>query len=1083
MADIDGDIDHRCQRWVFFTLFNHSSLIITLANDVESNPGPRKIKFPCMICKKAAKFDAVACDDCNQWYHIKCMDMNEEVYFALANSSLSWQCFNCGIPNFNTSLFDSPTSDLSSALGDSLNSSSPCNSPGAPISCSSPKGPIFKPTEGLRSIIVNFQSIKNKKAEFLLMLDRTNPDIIFGNETWLNSEIQNQEILPPEYTAYRKDRPDGYGGTLIGIRKSFTCHELKVNSANVSTELVAIKVEIPRSKPLIVVAAYRPPYPDYEYSTDLCETIEDLASRHKKNVFWLGGDFNLPDIDWKTNNITGNDYPRAINERFLQMIGTIHCEQLVTSPTRFENTLDLFITNRPSLTNRLEIMPAIGRSDHETVFVNSSLQAPRRKPQARRIDLWKRANTDEMKKDASAYQTTFLEKFTVSDSVDEMWDNFSTSMAKIQKDHVPTKISSTRFHQPWINTNLKRLSRRKRRSFRKKNKTKKKKDHARHRKLKAELQRETRQAYNNFIKDTISPDAKGNPKKFWGFIKNKRVDDTGIAPLRNRDGIIYSNSEMKAKILNDQFSSVFNSDEDDNIPDLGPSPHPTMENIKVTTRGVFLLLDRMNPHKATGPDGISAQILKVLAEEIAPILSLLFQASLDQGTVPQKWKEAHVVPIFKKGDKNKAANYRPISLTSICSKCLEHIVRSNVMDHFDELEILTDSQHGFRKKRSTVSQLITTTHDLFTTLEKGGVRDVVFLDYSKAFDKVPHKRLLHKLKFYGIRESTNQWISSFLENRTQLVLVDGKASPSAPVLSGVPQGTVLGPLLFLAYINDLPDCITPGSDARLYADDSALSREIKTTDDEKALQADLNELQSWEQKWKMEFNPDKCQAMRVTLKRNQANPSYTIHGQELEAVSKAKYLGLTISKTLSWSDHIAATSKKAESARSFLARNINSCTSEVKKQCYTTLVRPILEYASEVWDPHQATNIQRLERTQRRAARFITGKYDRQASVSDMLTKIKLPTLRARRAAIKVTTFYKGINRQLDIPTFHLKPSARCTRGNQIKYHQISCRLDITNSSFFPDAIRLWNRLPQEVAAAPTLESFKSRLQCHSLRP
>ena len=359
----------------------------------------------------------------------------------------------------------------------------------------------------------------------------------------------------------------------------------------------------------------------------------------------------------------------------------------------------------------------------------------------------------------------------------------------------------------------------------------------------------------------------------------------------------------------------------------------------------------------------------------------------------------------------------------------------------------------------------------------------MFLDYSKAFDKVPHKRLLHKLKFYGIRESTNQWISSFLENRTQLVLVDGKASPSAPVLSGVPQGTVLGPLLFLAYINDLPDCITPGSDARLYADDSALSREIKTTDDEKALQADLNELQSWEQKWKMEFNPDKCQAMRVTLKRNQANPSYTIHGQELEAVSKAKYLGLTISKTLSWSDHIAATSKKAESARSFLARNINSCTSEVKKQCYTTLVRPILEYASEVWDPHQATNIQRLERTQRRAARFITGKYDRQASVSDMLTKIKLPTLRARRAAIKVTTFYKGINRQLDIPTFHLKPSARCTRGNQIKYHQISCRLDITNSSFFPDAIRLWNRLPQEVAAAPTLESFKSRLQCHSLRP
>ena len=1038
-----------------------------------------------MICQKETKFgqDAVACDDCNQWFHAKCMQMSKEVYLALANSSLSWQCFNCGIPNFNTSLFDSPTSDSSFPLGDSLNSSSPCNSPGAPLSCSSPKGPIFKPTEGLRSIVVNFQSIKNKKAEFLLMLDRTNPDIIFGNETWLNPEIKNQEIFPPEYTAFRKDRPDGHGGTLIGIRKSFTCHELKINSANVSTELVAIKVEIPRSNALIVVAAYRPPYPDYEYSTDLCETIEDLAIRHKENVFWLAGDFNLPDIDWENNNITGHQNPRAINERFLQMLGTIHCEQLVTSPTRLENILDLFITNRPSLTNRLEVIPGIGSSDHEAVFVNSSLQAPRRKPQARRIDLWKHANIDEMKKDASAYQETFLEKFTVSDSVDEMWDNFSESMAKIQNDHVPTKTSSTRFHQPWINSKLKRLSRKKRRSFQKKNKTKKKKDHARHRKLKAALQRESRQAYNNFIKDTISPDAKGNPKKFWGFIKNKRVDYTGIAPLRNKDGIIYSDSSMKAKILNDQFSSVFNSEEDDDVPDLGPSPHPSMDKITVTTKGVFLLLARTNPHKATGPDGISAQILKVLAEEIAPILTLLFQASLDQGTVPQKWKEAHVVPIFKKGDKNKAANYRPISLTSICSKCLEHIVRSNVMDHFDQQEILTDSQHGFRKNRSTVSQLITTTHDLFTTLEKGGVRDVVLLDYSKAFDKVPHKRLLHKLKFYGIRESVNKWISSFLENRTQLVLVDGKASPSAPVLSGVPQGTVLGPLLFLAYINDLPSCISPGSDARLYADDSALSRDINTKQDEEALQNDLDELQAWERRWHMEFNPEKCQAMRVTLKRNTGNPTYSIHGQELEVVTKAKYLGLTISKNLSWSEHIAATTKKAETARSFLVRNISSCTPEVKKQCYTTLVRPILEYASEVWDPHQATNIQRLERTQRRAARFITGNYHRQASVTEMLSKIKLPTLRDRRAATKVTTLYKGITGQLNIPTSHLQHSKRCTRGNQHKYHQLSCRLSITSASFYPDAIRLWNNLPEEVAAAPTLETFKTHLQRHSLRP
>ena len=289
--------------------------------------------------------------------------------------------------------------------------------------------------------------------------------------------------------------------------------------------------------------------------------------------------------------------------------------------------------------------------------------------------------------------------------------------------------------------------------------------------------------------------------------------------------------------------------------------------------------------------------------------------------------------------------------------------------------------------------------------------------------------------------------------------------------------------MFLAYINDLPSCISPGSDARLYADDSALSRDIKTKQDEEALQDDLEELQAWERRWLMEFNPEKCQAMRATLKRNTGNPTYTIHGQELEVVSKAKYLGLTISKNLSWSEHIAATSKKAERARAFLVRNISSCTQEVKKQCYTTLVRPILEYASEVWDPHQATNIQRLERTQRRAARFITGNYDRQASVSEMLNKIELPTLRDRRAATKVTTFFKGIKGQLAIPTSQLQPAKRCTRGNQQKYQQLHCRLGITSASFYPDAVRLWNTLPEEVAAAPTLESFKSRLQRHPLRP
>ena len=308
---------------------------------------------------------------------------------------------------------------------------------------------------------------------------------------------------------------------------------------------------------------------------------------------------------------------------------------MVRGPTRKDNTLDVFITNRPSLVSRSEIIPGMG--DHEAVFINSRLKAPKRKPPARRIDLWSKADTANLKSDAIKFKNSFLDKFSLSDSVEEMWTNFSTNMTKLKNEYVPSKLSSTRTTQPWTNSTTKRLSRRKKRSFKKQRKSKKKRDIARYHRLKTESQRECRKAYHSYIQNFIDPEAKSNPKKFWAFIKSKRQENSGVAPLRNRDGILYSDSKMKAEILNEQFSSVFNKDEDDEMPDMGSSPHPPMDRIKVTEKGVYLLLARMEPHKATGPDRISAQILKLLAVEITPVLTLLFQASLDHGVVPLKW--------------------------------------------------------------------------------------------------------------------------------------------------------------------------------------------------------------------------------------------------------------------------------------------------------------------------------------------------------------------------------------------------------------------------------------------------------------
>ena len=272
-------------------------------------------------------------------------------------------------------------------------------------------------------------------------------------------------------------------------------------------------------------------------------------------------------------------------------------------------------------------------------------------------------------------------------------------------------------------------------------------------------------------------------------------------------------------------------------------------------------------------------------------MTLIFQASLQQGEVPDDWKQANVAPIFKKGDRSTAANYRPISLTSVCSKILEHIIHSQIMRHLDIHQIQSDQQHGFRKKRSCESQLILTVQDLAAALEENEQMDAILLDFSKAFDKVSHQRLAIKLDHYGIRCNLLQWIKSFLANRTQQVFVEGNTSSPAPHTSGVPQGTVLGPLLFLIYINDLP--LKVSSTTRLFAHDSLLYRRIKSPEDARILQEDLDKLQEWEKDWQMSFNGSKCEVIRVTRKRNHIKTTYTIHGHDLTVNKTGKYLGVT----------------------------------------------------------------------------------------------------------------------------------------------------------------------------------------------
>ena len=752
-------------------------------------------------------------------------------------------------------------------------------------------------------------------------------------------------------------------------------------------------------------------------------------------------------------------------------------QQMVTVPTRYENILDTFATNKPSLVTSCTTIPGIG--DHEGILVTSQISAKLNKTPKRKVHLWKRADLNSIRSDTINFSSDLTSNHHIDTPAELLWCKIKAHMCNMLHQHVPSKMSSTRYNQPWINRKVKQCCRKKKKLYNQAKQANSTAAWAKYRQAKKSCQQICRNAYHNYISNIITDDeedSNNHPKRLWKYIKQKRNDIFGVSPLK-KENISVSDSTTKANILNDQFASVFTSDTNDPIPDKGTSPYPDMSRLHITTNGVQKLLKGLNPHKASGPDSIPCRLLKETASELAPALTLLFQASASQGTTPSDWKDALVSPVFKKGDRSTPSNYRPISLTCVCSKLLEHILSSHIRAHLENNSILTQFQHGFRKHRSCETQLILTAHDIATGLKDGKQIDAVLLDFSKAFDKVSHTRLSYKLYYYGIRGPILAWIEDFLSRRTQSVVVDGKTSKSLKVTSGVPQGTVLGPLLFLCYINDLPDRVK--SSVRLFADDCLLYRTINTKEDANQLQTDLNNLQQWETDWLMSFNPSKCEVITFTKKRKPAKNKYYIRGHQLQETSAAKYLGVQLDNQLTWNQHISSITKKANSLNALLFRNLRKCPRHIKAKCFLVLVRPALEYASIVWDPHTAKHIHSLEAVQRRAARYSMNDFSKHSSVTAMLQHLKWPSLQERRTNSKLTMAYKIKNNLVAIDDNILfPPLPRSTRSSQKGGAFVpSSRLDCHLHSFFPCTARLWNNCDPITRASSTLEAFKSRLQ------
>jgi len=918
----------------------------------------------------------------------------------------------------------------------------------------------------LSLLLINLQSIGNKKESFWEMLDNYSPDIVIGCETWLNSSILDNEIMPQNYKLYRRDRDDGYGGVLIGVSTNLPSEPVDIETL---CEVSAVSIRLSHNQELIVIGAYRPPSRDITYQQNLCKCICDTVASRPNSFIFCAGDFNVPDVQWTSHTIVSHRYPVDINQLILKMVDDCYFTQLVDSPTRNENILDIIFTNRPSLINYCNVISGI--SDHEAVLTSFMAQAVYHKEGDRKRYLWNKANFQEMNIELSRFTAWFCDHFNIDTPVECLWSHIKSALLSLLDKYVPSKVVKNSNKQPWVNHHIKQLSRRKKKCYKIAKANNSSSEWLRYKSLKREIQRECRKARNSYMaRSLFDPFKSGRKKNFFRYIKSLRKDSCGISMLQS-DGITYSNNVDKAEILNKHFASVFTQDDNSPAPDLGSSPYPDLQSFGTSVEEVYNLLTQVDPFKATGPDDIPPKLLKEMAFELSPSLTVLFNSSLKQGKIPHDWKIASVTPIHKKGNRSNPTNYRPISLTSVCCKTLERIIHSNIMEHLNRFNVLSKCQYGFRANHSTELQLLHTVHDLVTNLNKKIQTDAILLDLTKAFDKVLHRFLLHKLHYYGIRNEILEWISSFLSDRTQYVTCNGSKSSIIDVISGVPQGTVLGPLLFLVYINDLPNCVL--SSCSLFADDCLLYRPIYTEDDNRILQDDLLRIEEWANKWKMIFNTDKCEVLQVTLS-NLKPTSYFLYNSQLSTVSHAKYLGVLLDSKLNFNNHVATICRKANNVLALLKRNLYHCNSEIRSQAYFLYVRPILEYASTVWAPHTKSNVDKIESVQRRAARFVVADYDYSSSVTSILNRLKWSSLDVRRQVNRLMMFHKilqgsvALNLPQEVSLLHTT-----TRGHDRRYQIPFSRIDVHKFSFFPATVRLWNGLPDSVVHLDSLESFR----------
>lgn len=863
----------------------------------------------------------------------------------------------------------------------------------------------------IRVLVSNVRSIKGKLVEVQSL--SPSYDILCLTETHLDQSILNSQIFDHKNkVVYRRDRNIHGGGVLIAINPEVEHREVHIESRAEIVALYLPSVGRNKTNGTVFVCVYNPPGKDIFEEEE--HWLFTLQCQYPKDDLILVGDFNMPEIDWGSHTIRASASRKNVHQSFLNVFREFNLHQIVTDPTHVKgNILDLVCTTTEKLIEEVQVIDP-GLSDHFFVCFLLKGFIPTPASNSKKIWLYNQADISSIDK---YLQTTGSEVKTMISSgtdINEVWGHFEIALNTVKEKYIPQRQIKCRAPgEPiWFNALARKLVRKQRELY---NKYKQNKlpflltDYKNMRRSNKKLFHEMKDGYmERFL---YQPLEKGESKPFYSHVSNIRNTGSQVKGLIDSSGNLATEDFKVANIFNSYFHDVFNPPADSagglvgNLELADDDELDCLSDFKIERAGIAKLLKDLKSHKAPGPDGFGKSILN-MSPQISFLLTDILNYSLQMGQLPRDWKLALVVPIHKNGDKLLPSNYRPISLTSVVCKLMERVVLHNLNAHLDK--IIVNEQHGFRKNLSCNTQLVTVVHDILVRLnDKNGVQ-MATLDFAKAFDKVPHHLLILKLKAYEVPAQLVKWIESFLMDRYQKVAVNGVLSDPQRVTSGVPQGSVLGPSLFLFYINDITAGLT--SQIRLFADDVLLYSTLSGPDQVRDFQGDLRTLGTWAAKWQMSFNVSKCNIMFIGKvdKELIETVNYELSGGFIQRVECTKYLGVNIAESMKWDHHIQAIVNKAYKILGLIKMTLWNAPMKVKLLAYKTLVRPIIEYASEVWDPYFAQDIDKLEMVQRKAVRFVADLRGR-ADVTKAVQELNLETLVQRRKSARIGLLLKII--------------------------------------------------------------------------